>query len=82
MTSLPQVHPGQPWPRAPRSQGRSETLVLSGIRISRPVLLAGMMLELILEPLQTSFDLEATGRFGLARGRLSIPDRVIPRLFR
>lgn len=67
MTSLPQVHHGQRWPRAPRSQGPSETLALSGIRISPPALLAGMMLELILEPLQTRFDLEATGRFGLAR---------------
>lgn len=41
MTFLPQVHSGQRWPRGPRFQGRSETLALSGIRISRPALLAG-----------------------------------------
>ena len=73
MTFLPQVHPGQRWPRAPRFQGRSETLALSGIRISRPALLAGMMLELILEPLQTSFDLEATREGSAWRGQALDP---------
>lgn len=52
---MPPVHPEQRRPRAPRSQGRSKTLALSGTRISCPALLwggAGKMLELILEPLQ------------------------------